>query len=200
MPGARDDAPQDGGAVHAWIVEQVREVTRTPIFRLSARLSRHPTDARPRAEFYVLEAPDWVNVIPLTRDRQVVMVRQYRHGRRETTLEIPGGMVDPGDPSPLEAARRELLEETGYFGRRLERIGAISPNPAIQANVCHSFVARDLELRGPPCPDGNEELTVELVALDRIPALIRDGEISHALVVVAFCHFLGVTVGPDTVE
>ena len=185
---------QDGhhtGAVHPWAVEQTREVARTPIFRLSARLSSHPEGARPRSEFYVLEAPDWVNVIPLTDDGQVVMVRQYRHGRREMTLEIPGGMVDPDDPSPLEAARRELLEETGYFAGQVEQIGSIAPNPAIQDNLCHSFVAGQLELRGAPRPDGTEELAVELVALERIPELIRRGEICHALVVVAFCHFLG---------
>jgi 8-oxo-dGTP pyrophosphatase MutT (NUDIX family) len=174
--------------VHPWEVVQTREIARTPIFRLTGRRSEHP--GRGAADFYVLEAPDWVNIIPVTRDDHVIMVRQFRHGLQRMTLEIPGGMVDPDDAGPLAAARRELLEETGYWARLVEPIGSISPNPAIQDNLCHSFVGRELELRGAPRLDGNEELTVERVPLDRVPALIQRGEICHALVVVAFYHFL----------
>jgi 8-oxo-dGTP pyrophosphatase MutT (NUDIX family) len=174
--------------IHPWKVLRSRELARTPIFRLTARTSQHPE--RADAEFYVLEASDWVNIIPLTHDDHVIMVRQYRQGLQRTTLEIPGGMVDPDDSGPLHAARRELEEETGFWARRVEPIGTISPNPAIQDNVCHSFVGRELEPRGSGQLDGNEELTVERVPLNRVPSLIQRGEICHALVVVAFYHFL----------
>jgi len=74
-------------------------------------------------DFYILESRDWINIIPLTDDHQVVMIRQYRHGSREVTLEIPGGLVDPGD-TPKKAAVRELLEETGYQAKKWIKSGS----------------------------------------------------------------------------
>jgi len=130
-----------------------------------------------------------VNIIPITSAHDVVMVRQFRHGIRDLTLEIPGGMVDPDDPSPLVAARREMIEESGYDSERVEALGSIHPNPAIQNNFCHSFVAHGVERRHDPHFDSTEETEVVLVPLARIPELIRGGEITHALVVVAF-HWL----------
>lgn len=173
-----------------WKLSTTRELWRTRVFRLTARVAASPRTGDEH-EFYVLEAPDWVNVIPLLDDGRVVLVRQYRHGRQETTLEIPGGMVDPLDDSPAEAARRELLEETGYWAARVDPIGVIAPNPAILANACHSFVATGLELRGAQKLDGTEEIETLTAPLAEIPAMIRDGKITHSLVVVAFCHYLG---------
>jgi 8-oxo-dGTP pyrophosphatase MutT (NUDIX family) len=145
-------------------------------------------------EFYVLDAPDWVNVIPLTPDGQVVMVRQYRHGVASITLELPGGMVDPTDPEPLVAARREMVEETGYDSEAVEPLGTTHPNPAIQSNRCHSFLARDVVCRGAPQPGQTEYTEPVLVPLAKIPDLIRSGAITHALVIVAF-HWLALA-GP----
>ncbi len=140
-------------------------------------------------DFHVLESTDWVNIIPVTTAREVVLVRQFRHGIRDCTLEIPGGMVDAEDPSPIVAARREMIEESGYDSDRVAPLGAIHPNPAIQSNTCHSFVAWDVERRHDPRFDATEETEVVLVPLAGIPDLIRTGEITHALVVVAF-HWL----------
>jgi len=139
-------------------------------------------------DFFVLESPDWVNIVPLTADRRVVMIHQYRHGIGEFTLEIPGGMVDADDPSPLAAARREMQEETGYDSDDVVPIGVIHPNPAIQSNRCHSYLARDVRLTSRVSFDTTEETEVALVPLDEIPSLIKSGAISHALVVVAFHH------------
>ena len=180
--------------IKPWPVTHSTEQLRNRIFGLSARTSTSPRTGESH-EFYVLQCTDWVNVIPLTSDGHVVMIRQYRHGRQEVTLEIPGGMVDPQDADPGEAARRELLEETGYWAGRVQRLGAIAPNPAIQDNLCHSYLATELEHRGVTQLDGTEDIEVELVPLAQIPRLILGGEISHALVVVAFAfHQLGALV------
>lgn len=140
----------------------------------------------------VLEAPDWVNVVALAHDAggepRVVLVRQWRYASEEMTLEIPGGMVDPGESSAAAAAR-ELYEETGYRSASLEQIGVVRPNPALFANRCTTFVATDLTCHGRPEGDGEEEIEVVLVPMSRVPAMIASGEIDHALVVAAF-HFL----------
>lgn len=157
------------------------------VFRVARHVAEHPDTAAKRS-FSVLDAPNWVNVVALTPDEHVVCVRQFRHGTREVTLEIPGGMVDPGE-SPIEAARRELREETGYVAEELREIGWVEPNPAIQNNRCYTFLARgDFGAEG-PAPDAGEVLRVELHRLSEVPRLIADGDIRHALVVAAFFHF-----------
>ncbi len=174
--------------LHTWQRLSADVVYECRIFSLRRERSRFSRDESEH-EFHVLEAPDWVNIVPLTADERVVMVRQFRHGVRDYTLEIPGGMIDPDDPSPQVAARREMVEETGFDSERIERLGVIHPNPAIQGNLTHSFLARDATLRFAPAFDSTEETEVVLVPLREIPQLIRDGRITHALVVVAF-HWL----------
>jgi 8-oxo-dGTP pyrophosphatase MutT (NUDIX family) len=174
--------------LHTWQRLGADIVYECRIFSLRRERSRFSRDDAEH-EFHVLESPDWVNIVPLTGDGRVVMVRQFRHGIRDYTLEVPGGMVDPEDESPLVAARREMVEESGYDSERIEPLGAIHPNPAIQENRCHSFVAYEVERRHVPTFDSTEETEVVLVPLTAIPDLIRDGRITHALVVVAF-HWL----------
>jgi 8-oxo-dGTP pyrophosphatase MutT (NUDIX family) len=122
----------------AWQRLSSQTVYSCRIFSLREDHKRSPRTGQGH-DFYVLEAGDWVNIIPLTADEQVVLIRQYRHGVEDMTLEIPGGMVDAEDPSPLHAARREMQEETGYDSHEVSSLGAIHPNPAIQANRCHSL-------------------------------------------------------------
>jgi ADP-ribose pyrophosphatase len=140
-------------------------------------------------DFVVLDSRDWVNVIPLTTSREVVMVRQYRHGIRQVTLEIPGGIVDEEDPNPGASARRELREETGYEAANLVPIGTVQAQPALQNNLCHTFLALDATRVGEPRPDPGEDLRVVTVPLDEIPRRIRAEEISHGLVLAAFYWF-----------
>ncbi|MDH4207517.1 MAG: NUDIX hydrolase, partial [Anaerolineae bacterium] len=128
---------------------------------------------------------DWVNVIPLTPDKQVVMVRQYRHGSREVTLEIPGGLASPDD-SPEDAARRELLEETGYEAEQLVFLGSACPQPAILDNRSITYVAKDVRLVRDPHLDETEDIELVLVPLSEIAELISSGQINNAMVVVAF--------------
>ena len=130
-----------------------------------------------------------MNVIAVTEDGKVVLVRQYRHGTGEVTLEIPGGAVEKDDRSPLLAARRELLEETGFAAKRWRRLGVVHPNPAILSNACTTYLAEGARRVADPTPDAGEDLTVELVSLRALPGLVRSGAIRHSLVVAAF-HFL----------
>ena len=138
-------------------------------------------------DFDILQTLDWVNVIPVTDEGSVVLIRQYRHGTREVTLEIPGGMLEPDEP-PLDAARRELAEETGFSADRWEQIGVVEPNPAFQTNRTYTFIARGARLTAKPQPDPNEEIEVEERPLAEIPGLMRDGSIKHALVICAFFY------------
>lgn len=139
-------------------------------------------------DFYVLECGDWVNVIPLTDEGEVVLVRQHRFGIDALTLEIPGGLIDPGE-GPMEAGRRELQEETGYVPREMQLLGVIHPNPAIQANRAHTFLALGCKPVADQRTDDTEEIEVVTVPLDQIDDLLRGGQISHALVATAFLHW-----------
>ena len=166
-------------------------------FSVVRRRSRSP-HAPDVHDFFVLEAPEWVNIIPLTEDEQVVMVHQYRHGVADVTLEVPGGMVDATDPKPRVAARREMLEETGYDSDSVEPLGVCHPNPAIQSNRCHTFVARNVTRRQAPLRGSTEYTEPVIVPLAKIPELIQSGVITHGLVIVAF-HLLGLS-DPSTLR
>ncbi|MDX1548024.1 MAG: NUDIX hydrolase [Rhodothermales bacterium] len=157
------------------------------VFRVREERRRSPQtgEAHP---FFVIEAGDWINIIPLTDEGQVVCIRQYRHGREEVTLEVPGGMVDAGE-TPEQAARREMREETGYEAGEIVYLGAVAPNPAIQDNLCHSFLALGARAAGPPRPEGTEIIEVTHVDAAAVPGLIVEGQITHALTVTAFYYF-----------
>jgi len=128
----------------------------------------------------VLESVDWVNMVALTADGRSIMVRQFRFGVGYSTLETPGGMVDPGE-DPLAAAQRELREETGYTGGTWEYLGAVEPNPAFHDHLCHHFLARNVVRTHSQALSGGEAIRVELMDADSIRRVVQSGELRHAL-------------------
>jgi 8-oxo-dGTP pyrophosphatase MutT (NUDIX family) len=137
----------------------------------------------------VLEMPEWVNVVALTPERLVVLVRQYRFGTEQITTEIPGGLVDP-DEVHGEAIRRELREEAGFTSERWTYLGCVEPNPAFQDNVCHHWLAEDARATHPQELDGGEDIGVLTLPLDEVRRRILAGEIRHALVLTALSKIL----------
>lgn len=173
--------------IRKWLTVETRTVYCTPIFDLHRRRSAHPQ--RGQKDFFILEAPNWVNIIPLTDKEEVVMVRQFRHGINDFTVEVPGGMVDPDDPDPRDAARREMIEESGYDSEHIIELGRVHPNPAIQGNYCYSYLARDVRKVTKPATNGAEETQVVLIPLRDIPKMIASEKILHALTISAFSFF-----------
>jgi ADP-ribose pyrophosphatase len=169
---------------HKWKTLSTEHVYKTPIFDLHRRRSSHPH--RGDRDFFILHAPNWVNIIPLTAAGEVVMIRQWRHGISEFTLEVPGGMIDPEDLTPMHAARREMIEETGYDADTILELGKVHPNPAIQGNICFSYVAENLREIGRIDMQGAEETEVALIPMTEIPNLIASAGIMHALTIAAF--------------
>jgi ADP-ribose pyrophosphatase len=148
---------------------------------------RHPGRGRER-DFVVMTAPDWVNVIALTADHQLILVRQFRFGIDDFSLEIPGGVMERGE-DPLVAAQRELREETGYTGEKVRALGCVRPNPAIMSNFCHIVCVENVRRTAELAWDHDEEIEVVAAPVDEVYAWARTGRISHALVLDALFLF-----------
>ncbi len=174
----------------AWQKVASEKIAECKVFSVHRNLSQRWRDEEKKLQnFFVFHPSNWVNIIPVTPDNQVVLIEQYRHGIEQVTLEIPGGMVDLEDASSEHAAKRELLEETGYVSNEVIFLGRNHPNPAIQSNVCDTFLAKDVRQIETPKFFGDEEVAVTLVPLDRISSLIKNGMLTHSLGIVAF-HLL----------
>ena len=150
-----------------------------PLFRVRFDRMQHPGSS---AEFQrmVLETPDWVNVVAITANREIVMVEQYRFGVGDLTIEPVAGIVDSGEAS-LDAGKRELLEETGFGGGRWRYLGSVQANPAFHDNLCHHWLAEDVEPVQAPLPDAGEAIRVHLMTLDQIRHSIAAGGLKHPL-------------------
>jgi 8-oxo-dGTP pyrophosphatase MutT (NUDIX family) len=158
------------------------------IFTLEQSVAVSPVDGDPRT-FHRIQCVDWVQILPITSGGEAVLVRQYRHGTQRITLEMPGGLIDPGE-EPATAALRECLEETGYRAHSARPLGVIQPNPALFANRLHSFFATDVEPEGEIQNTGSEVTEVVLVPVSDLEGLLVSGDIDHALVVCTLWRYL----------
>ncbi|MDR2103711.1 MAG: NUDIX hydrolase [Treponema sp.] len=172
-----------------WKEESRREVFACPVFSIRESSCRSPEDEL--KPFTVMDAPDWAIVIPLLQTSQgkaFVMVRQWRHGTQELSLEFPGGVFEPGEDG-LKAALRELREETAYVPGKIEKLGKMGPNPAIMSNRVHFFLAEDLSLAGSQEPDDDEYLDVSIVPQEEVFRNMGQPPYVHALMASALALY-----------
>ena len=159
------------------------------IFRV--RKDRYDFRGVPAAHpFHVIEANSWVNVVPVTPAGEIVLVNQFRHGIQADSLEVPGGVIDPEDPDPEAAGVRELLEETGYQGGKPRSLGTVTSNPAIFTNSTYTFWIPDVQSVAEPRPDAHEALETLVLPVAEVRKRLENGEIQHALSVVALLRYL----------
>ncbi|MBE6304434.1 MAG: NUDIX hydrolase [Bacteroidales bacterium] len=131
-------------------------------------------------EYYVLEYPTWINVIAITDEGKYVMVEQYRHGLQDVFTEIVAGVVESGEP-PIEAAKRELLEETGFGGGEWSLNAVLSANPGSMNNLTYSFIAKGVKKLCEQHLDETEDINVKLLSEDEVRRMLRNDEIKQAL-------------------
>jgi 8-oxo-dGTP pyrophosphatase MutT (NUDIX family) len=174
-------------------IKKWREVAREPVadcrvFSVERSIAESPVDGA-RHDFYRIHSGSWAQIVPVTKEGDVVLVRQYRHGASQVTLEMPAGLVDPGE-DPAEAALRECLEETGYRARNPISLGVVNPNPTLFANRLYAFLATDVVPERAVQNVGTEETEVVLVPTRELPKLMLNGTIDHALAVATFWRYL----------
>lgn len=131
-------------------------------------------------DFYVMEYPDWVNVIAITEDDRFIIEEQYRHGLQRINFELCAGCVEQGE-SPLEAAKRELLEETGFGEGVWEEFLVSAPNPNSMSNVCHTFLAKGVRLVSEPHREKTEDIKVHFLTLDELTKVLNEGKIIEGI-------------------
>jgi 8-oxo-dGTP pyrophosphatase MutT (NUDIX family) len=141
-------------------------------------------------DYNVLEYPDWVNIVAITREGMAVLVRQYRHGIRAVHYELPAGVCEPSDAGPEETARRELLEETGYGGGDWSPLMTLSANPGTHSNRTFTYLANGVVRMQEQRLDETEELRVHLVSLEELPHILATGGIMQALHAAPLLRYL----------
>ncbi|MFW6146776.1 MAG: NUDIX hydrolase [Thermodesulfobacteriota bacterium] len=175
--------------IKPWPIIKTTDGPNMGLFSVRVNRCRSPRTGQEH-DFYVIDFPNWVQVVPITPHNQVVMISQYRHGCGRTFLELPGGLTDEDDSSPQDTAARELLEETGYRANDLVLLAKTYPQPAVLSNSGFTFVATGVEKVADPMLDAAEDIEVNLIDMRKIPDMMQQGEINHGQSVMALSMYL----------
>lgn len=167
-----------------WNLKKSQAVFHSPPFGIMAK-SYSRGHSIPDFTAYVITAPTWANVIGITPEKQILLIRQYRFGTDKVELEIPGGVIDPNE-SPLVGIQRELEEETGFRSDKWSLIGKVDANPAIQNNKCYTFLAEEITPTGRINFDPEEQIEYEFATFDEVRAHIAEGRITNTFIIAAF--------------
>ena len=179
--------PQQPKQPRRWRLLRSEPHATTRIFDVVRAVYQHP-DRENAQDFFVIDAPDWVNVVALTPGHNLVLVRQFRYGINEFSLEIPGGIIDAGE-DPVAAGVRELREESGYVGASAQLLGSVHPNPAMQSNRCHLVLVEQARPVADLEWDPDEEFEILTKPVEEVYTLSRHGGITHAMVLDALLLF-----------
>ena len=174
--------------IRKWEKHGSQVVSDHRIFKIREDRTTNPRNGAER-QMVVLECPDWVNIIALTPESEVVFVEQYRQGSETVELEIPGGMMDPGETDPVATALRELREETGYTGEGPRLIGECFANPAIMNNRVHTILVENCQHTHEVEWDSGEDLRTRLIPAADLPSLVKAGQIRHSIILAALHYF-----------
>lgn len=164
-----------------WKIVKDEQVDDFGLFRTKKSTRINPRTDKPYT-FFLMDGLDWVSLIALTPEDEVIMVKQYRHGSEQMTLELPGGCVEKGEDPAISAAR-ELKEETGYEFERVEKLGSIFANPALQSMRLHCYLAHGATKKTSPSLDAGEDIQAEKIPLKAFLEKVKAGEVNHALMV-----------------
>ena len=165
---------------NTWTVLKSEYLFRRPWLTVRREHTRLP-NGNECPEYYVLEYPTWMNIIAITKEGRMVMVRQYRHALGVTRYELCAGIMDATDKSPLEAAQRELMEETGYGGGHWQEYAVLAQNPGSMNNLVHSFLATDVEQLSTQHLENTEDISVHLFTPAEVKKMLQEGELIQAL-------------------
>jgi len=162
-----------------WVILGQKLTADCRVYRVWERRLRHTRDGR-EGDFFIIEAPDWVNVLALTPRHELLLVRQWRFGVSKLSWEPPGGVIEAGE-DPVAGGQRELLEETGHAGQNARHLGHAAPNPALQNNSVHFVLVENCVMHAPMSWDPHEELQIAVFSLTEVEQMVRRGEIYHSL-------------------
>lgn len=171
-----------------WSTKNRKEIMRAHVFKYETIESSSP-DGDKSGVFDIVSCLDWVNVVAISEEGQLILVKQYRHGTDEITLETPAGAIEKGEV-PLAAAKRELEEETGYISNDWKDLGKVKVNPAFMTNTCHVYLADNCKDSGQQSFDPLEEIELERIDKSKISELIEGNRIDHSLSLLSLLKYL----------